>query len=67
MAVPGGFHTSDIMTIYGGAPLDYQLDHYLAKVGASTSQRTIAETVAHEGHAAVLLPDEIYAILSKNS
>lgn len=66
MALPGGFSLTHMIQVYGGEPLDYQIDGYLAQVSASTNQRTVVATIAHK-HQAVINPDDLQRALTNNS
>lgn len=59
---------SDLMTIWGGAPLSYQIDKYLAGAGASTNQRNLVQaSAAAPGSQGVVLAGDVIRILGSNA
>jgi hypothetical protein len=69
MAIPGGYSHTLAVALYGGAPVEYQIDGYLASVpvSASTNQKTVVQTVRSATKAHHLTWDEVENLLTKNS
>lgn len=54
MAIPGGYNRTTAIQLYSGQPVDYQIQVYLNKIGASGGQVSGMLTVARTskgGHA----------------
>lgn len=69
MAVPAGYHETDLSAKYGGVPTDYQVDGYLASaaVNASGTQKTGIVTHRTQSHANLIPIGKITDWLSSHT
>ena len=67
-AVPGGYSDQAWMNLYGGSPAFYQVDGYLAAIGASANQKTLVQNARAGAPTPHWMPiDKIKSILANNS
>jgi hypothetical protein len=67
MAIPGSYSRATAIQLYGGAPVEYQIDGYMVKVSASTNQKAVVVTTRNVTKNHYLHWDEVENVLSSNS